>query len=619
MKYETLSKDILQLCGGETNIVWVGHCATRLRINIKNMTNVKQKELEGLQGIIGVVTSGKQLQIVIGQDVANLYRAFMKLGNFDEKNNQEQQGEKKNVAVRLVDAIAGVFTPILPALCGAGMLKALLVLLTTFSIVEQNSSTYVFINMFSDSLFYFLPIFLAFTSAKKFDCNPFVAVSVAGILLHPTYTAMLAAGAPVDFFGMNVPLITYSSSVIPIILTVWSMGYIERLFDRITPNAVKFFFVPVLTLLLSAPIALLIFGPIGNILGGWLSSAITFMDARASWLVLTFMGAFSPFIVMSGMVYSLFPIVFQGLAQYGYTTLLSVSALPSNLAQGGACMAVALKTKNKDLRSIAISSGITAMMGITEPALYGVTLRLRRPLIAVVAAGGIGALYGALVFLKSFGMVSPGLAAFAVFIDPSGSPFNLINFFIVCAIGFGVSFVLTLILGFEDTGAPQEKTVEPIEKKEKLIHSISLYAPVSGTVIPLAMVNDQVFNSGIMGKGIAISSNDSDILSPIDGEITALFPTKHAIGIRSNEGCELLIHIGLNTNELQGKYFENSVVLHQKVSKGDKLASVDMKACVDLGYDMSICVVVTNSKEYFDVVDTQTTAITAMEKMMEVL
>ena len=619
MNYESLSKDILQLVGGTTNITWAGHCATRLRINVKNISKVNKEHLQQLTGVIGVMQSGKQMQIVIGPDVANLFMAFSKLGNFED-NKQGDDGEKKNIAVRIVDAIAGVFTPILPALCGAGMLKAILVLLTTFSIITEDSSTYQFFSIFSDSLFYFLPMFLAYTAAKKFNCNPFVAVSVAGIMLHPTFTAMVAAGEPVDFFGIQVPLITYSSSVIPIILTVWFMGYVERGISRITPNALKFFTVPVLTILIAAPVGLLIFGPLGDVLGGWLSSAISFMDSRASWLVLTLMGAFSPLIVMSGMVYSLFPIIFQGLAQSGYTTLLSVSALPSNLAQGGACMAVALRTKDKELRSVAISSGITAMMGITEPALYGVTLRLKKPLLAVFIAGGVGALYGALVFLRSFGMVSPGLAAFAVFIDPSGSPMNLINFFIVCLIGFGVSFVLTLILGFDDPGKISMEPKEQISSsKDKLIHSIEIFSPVTGSIIPLQEVNDKVFNSGIMGKGIAISSDDQLIYAPVNGEITALFPSKHAIGIRSDEGCELLVHIGLNTNELHGTYFTNDVVLHQHVKVGDAIASVNMKACKEAGYDMSICLVVTNSKEYFDVVDTQQKTIKVLEKVMEVL
>lgn len=617
MKYDALSKSILQLCAGEANISWAGHCATRLRINVKDTHKVQLEDLESLEGVIGAVINGNQVQIIVGQDVPNLYRAFSKLINLEEASKGEAQ--KKAIGIRIIDAIAGVFTPTLPALCGAGMLKAVLVILTTFSLVEQDSTTYQLFNMFSDSLFYFLPVILAFTSAKKFNCNPYVAVTVAGILLHPTFTAMVAAGQPVDFFGVNVPLITYSSSVIPIILTVWVMGYIEQFFDRISPNFLKYFSVPLGTLLISAPIALFIFGPLGNILGGWLSQFILFMNTKALWLVITVMGAISPLIIMTGMHYSVFPVVFQSLAQYGYDTFFAVSCLPSNLAQGGACMAVALRTKNKELRSVAISSGVTAMMGITEPALYGVTLRLKRPLIAVSIAGGLGGLYAALVSLKSFGMVSPGLAAFAVFIDPSGSVMNLVNFGIVSLIGFVVGFALTLMLGFEDVPETKKKQASVEVKKEKLIQSIELYAPAAGQAIPLTQVNDQVFNSGIMGKGIAIMTNQEVIVSPVKGEITALFPSKHAIGITSTEGCAILLHMGLNTSQLNGEYFENHVQLHQQVEIGDKLATIDMKSCKELGYDMSICVVVTNSNDYFDVIETQAATVKVRDKIMEVV
>lgn len=621
MDYQVLSKDILSLCGGTKNVISAGHCATRLRINVSNTSKVKKEEIGKLKGVIGIAINGNQVQVIIGQDVPNLYRAFQKIGGLEEGNKAEQ-GSKKNIVVRVIETIAGVFTPILPALCGAGMLKAILVLLTMMNIVENTSSTYKLIEVFSDSLFYFLPMFLAFTSAKKFDCNPYLAVSVAGILLHPTFTAMVASKEAIDFFGMNVPLISYSSSVIPIILTVWCMSYIEHSIDRYSPNALKFFSVPALTILIAAPIALLVFGPLGDIMGGWLSAGITFMDSKASWLVITLMATFSPLIIMTGMHYSLFPIVFQSLATTGYTTLMSVSGLPSNMAEGGACFAVALRTKNKELRSMAISSGVTALMGITEPALYGVTLRLKKPLIAVMIAGGLGGLYASFVFLRSFGMVSPGLAAFPVFIDPSGDNANIINFVICCIIGFVAAFVLTLVLGFEDIKSEdavvitEESSDDP---KDKLIEKISIYAPVEGEIVALKDVQDQVFSGGIMGKGIAIKPINGTVVAPFDGVITSLFPSKHAIGITSKEGCEVLLHIGIDTVNLQGKYFENFVELHQNIQKGEKIASFDLEALQAEAVDSTICIIVTNTKDYFDVVETQATYVQVLDEIVGVL
>lgn len=618
MDYQVLSKDILSLCGGTKNVISAGHCATRLRINVSNTNKVDKDAIEKLKGVIGIAINGNQVQVIIGQDVPNLYRAFQKIGGFEEGKTVEQ-GAKKNIAVRVIETIAGVFTPILPALCGAGMLKAILVLLTMMNVVENTSSTYKLIEVFSDSLFYFLPMFLAFTSAKKFDCNPYLAVSVAGILLHPTFTAMVASKEVIDFFGMNVPLISYSSSVIPIILTVWCMSYIEHFIDRYSPNALKFFSVPALTLLIAAPIALLVFGPIGDIMGGWLSAGITFMDSKASWLVITLMATFSPLIIMTGMHYSLFPIVFQSLATTGYTTLMSVSGLPSNMAEGGACFAVALKTKNKELRSMAISSGVTALMGITEPALYGVTLRLKKPLIAVLIAGGLGGLYASFVFLRSFGMVSPGLAAFPVFIDPTGDNANIINFVICCLIGFFAAFILTLIMGFEDVENEKITNENSNEEKEKRIEKISIYAPTEGEVVALKDVQDQVFSGGIMGKGIAIKPANGMVVAPVDGVITSLFPSKHAIGITSKEGCEVLVHIGIDTVNLQGKYFENFAELHQNVNKGEKIVEFDLEAMQAEALDTTICIIVTNTKEYFDVVETQATYVQVLDEIAGVL
>lgn len=614
MNYEALAKDILKYVGNQKNVEMVTHCATRLRINVKSVDKLDVATLESLKGVIGVVVSGNQLQIVIGQDVPNVYRAFMKLGNFD---NQDKEKSDKNIVIRMIDTLSGIFTPILPALCGAGMLKAVLVLLTMFHIVGETSTTYQLIQMFSDALFYFLPMFLAFTAAKKFDCNPFVAMSVGGILLHPTFTAMVATGDPVSFFGINVPLVTYSSSVIPIILTVLCMSYIERLIDKITPSAIKYFIVPLVTLLISAPIALLVFGPLGTILGGWLSTGIMFLNSKAGWLVITLMGAFSPLIIMTGMHYSLFPIVFQSLATVGYDTIMSVGSLPGNLAQGGACLAVACKTKDRDFRSLAVSSGITAVMGITEPALYGVTLRLKKPFIAVMIAGGIGGLYAGLMGLKSFGFVSPGLAAFPVYFDPSGSLGNIINFVITCCISFIASFILTFIIGFDDIHEKKQEVPE-IKTDEKVSQKL-IKSPVSGSIVPLKDVHDQVFSAGIMGRGIGVYPSQGSICAPADGVITALFDSKHAIGITTHDGIEILIHVGIDTVHLQGKFFTSKVVMNQEVHEGDELLLFDLEQIVKEGFDPVVCVIITNSKDFVDVIETQDTTIKANETLLAVI
>lgn len=615
MNYKELASQILQKVGGVNNVSHVTHCATRLRFNLKDLSKASLNEVKKIKGVISAVNNGGQFQVVIGQDVANVYRELVEIGNFGTGTSHVSSDEKTPLVSKIMDTIAGIFTPVLPALAGAGMLKAILVLATTFNWLSADSSTYYYLDFISDAVFYFLPFLLAFTSAQKFKCNPFLAAVVAGIFLHPN---LAAAGDNSTFFGLTVPHVSYSSSVIPIILTVWAMSYIERFADKISPKFIKFFTKPLITLLIIAPIALIVVGPLGTYVGDIVASFIGMLDSKASWLVPLLLGAFSPLLVMMGMHYSLFPVAMSNLGALGYDTVLAPGMLAANIAQGGAALAVAVKTKNSELKQLASSSGVTAVLGITEPAMYGVNLKLKRPFIAVMIGGAAGGLYAGLVGVKGYGFASPGLAALPVFMGPNGVS-DLINAAITCAIAFVISFVAAYVLGFEEEADEEEVIEEQAVTTEKLENRVKIYSPLQGEVIALNKVNDQVFSQEIMGKGIAIIPTENKVVSPVNGKVSVMFPTGHAIGIISEEGVELLIHIGLDTVNLNGQHFNPRVQVGAEVKVGDVLVEFDHEAIKAAGFDIVTPVIITNSKDYFDVVGIEDQYTNPGEEIMAIL
>ncbi len=602
MDYTSVAKQILSHIGGAENIINLGNCATRLRINLKDNGKVEMEALKQIKGVVGAVLNPGQLQVIIGPDVGNVCKTMRQIGNLKNENTAEEGG-KKPIVSRILDTISGIFTPILPAIVAAGMMQAVIALLTNFTSIDASGSTMVIFNVIANAAFYFLPVMIAFSAAKKFNCNPFMAVFLAGILLHPDLINLLAQETAADFFRIPVISASYASSVIPIILGVWLMSYVEKLADRVSPNCLKFLMKPLLTIIVTAPITLIVLGPLGSILGGYLAQFIQFLNGKAGWLVITFMGCFTPFIVMTGMHYSLFPLVFQSLATFGYETIMSVGSLPSNMAQGAACFAVALKTKNLEMRQIAVSAGVTAVLGITEPALYGVTLKLKRPLAAVMAGGAAGGLYAGLVSLKAFGFVTPGLTAFPVYIGPNN---NLLNFGICCVIAFAVAFAMTWILGFED-----DVPAPIIQSSENKLNKKAVYAPVSGQIIELKDLDDKLAAKGLIGKGTAIQFEDKYIYAPFDGTLAAVFHESNELIIKGKEGIELLIHLQLP----QGMEMEMLAALNQEVKKGSQLAVL----ADSLSEPAIISVVVCNSDAYLDVLATAQDKVTMGDIILNIV
>lgn len=450
MDYKKVGLDVLELVGGPSNVSKLTHCATRLRFELKDMSKVQVKKIESLSGVISVVNKGGQFQVVIGNEVQTAYRAILnKLGNKASSNkSSDEKKEKQGIVSEFISVISTTFTPMIPAITGAGMIKALLAILTLTGVLSSDSHTYALLDTISDAAFYFMPILLAYGAAIKFECNPILAITVAGVLLHPNLGSLLASGEAISFIGLPVRLTDYAGSVLPIIITVWAMSYIERFAERVSPSIIKFFTKPLLVLLLTAPLALIVIGPFGTYLNDLVAAGAEIINGKASWLIPFLMGALQPFLVVTGTAWAMTPIATMQLSSMGSEMINGPGMLASNIAQGGATLAVAFKTKNKSLKQLAASSGFTAVLGITEPSLYGVTLKLKKPLIAAMIGGGIAGIYAGAVGLVRYAFVSPGLAALPAFIGEN--PMNIVHAIVTCLIAFGTTFVLTLVIGFDD-------------------------------------------------------------------------------------------------------------------------------------------------------------------------
>ena len=598
MNHRELAQAILEQVGGINNITQLVNCATRLRMNFKDESLVHLDQLNKIPGVLGAVKKSGQYQIIIGTDVANVCNEIKAMGL---NENPTATGKKVGKIDALMDIFAAIFTPVIPAITAAGMIKAILVICVLLG-MEKTSQIYVVLSFIADAGFYFLPIMLAVSSAKKLGCNPYLAAMVGGALLHPAFTQLVTAGEPVHIFGLPIKLINYGSSVIPIILAVWLMTYVERFADKVSPKAVKFFMKPTLTVLIVAPIVLVVLGPLGSYIGTGIATITDFLNMHVSWLVPTLMGAFMPLLVLTGMHWSFLPVLMTSYTTYGYEAVMGPGSLVSNVCQGSAALCVSIKTKNKELKQLASSAGVTALMGITEPAMYGVTIKFKKILLSVMLGGGVGGFYAGLMGVVRYTSGTPGLLSIPIFIGEN--PMNVVHALIACAIGFVVTFAATWFYGFEEPADSNEKTetkeTEALEKAS-MVKKIVISSPVNGKKVDISKVKDETFAKEILGKGIAVESVDGKIAAPFDGEVATIFRTKHVIGLKSTEGVELLIHIGIDTVELEGKFFTPHVQDGDTFKKGDLLLEFDKKAIEEAGYETIIPVIVTNTSNYLEV------------------
>lgn len=588
--YHSLARDIVKKLGGKENITEAYHCQTRLRFKLVDETKVDVAGLEALEGVTKYIFNAGVHQVVIGTHVKDVFEEIEK--NVEVSASGDPSGEKKGLMTTIIEFVAGTFQPVIPALSGAGMVKAVLALLMVFEVISADSQTYYLLNMFADGVFYFLPMILAFTVAQKLRCNPILAVSVAAIMLHPNWGALVTAGDPVQFFDI-IPftLATYTGSVIPILLVIFAQSYVEKFLNRVIPKSVELVFVPMLTFLIMGTLALAVLGPIGTVLGGYLASFFTFLSVNASWVPAVLIGGFLPIMVMFGLHNGVAPLGVMQMAELGYDSIFGPGCVCSNIAQATASAVVAFRTKDKKLKQLATSGSITAYMGITEPTLYGVNLPKKYPLVAAMIGGGAGGLFAGLTNTHRFATGSSGIPAILLYIGDDTMRFFW-NIVIALIISMVVSGVLTYILSFKF-----EKEDIP-EVKELILEDTRVISPMKGKIIPLSEVHDEAFASEALGKGFAIEPVEGQVVSPFDGTIAAIFPTKHAIGLVSDTGVEILIHVGLNTVELKGQYFEVLVNAGDTVKKGQPLLDVDLKNIQAAGYETQVPVVVTNSPQY---------------------
>ncbi len=600
MSSKELSKEIISLVGGEGNVKSVFHCATRLRFKLKDTSKANKTALEKTPGVITVVENSGQFQVVIGNNVAQVFDQIMKETNLQDAENDNTKADASdstNFLGKAVDIISSIFSPILGALAGAGVLKGLLALCLSLDWIAGTSGTYLILNAASDSVFYFLPVLLAITAARKFQTNQFVSVAVAGALIYPSIIAAVGSTDSLGFLGIPIILVNYSSSVIPIILAVWVQSYIEKWFRSFIHESVRNILVPMFALLIVIPLTFLAFGPVGSLISDGLASGYTWLYNLSPLVAGAIAGAFWQVFVIFGVHWGFVPIMLSNIASLGYDTMLPILSA-AVLAQAGAVFGVFLKSKNPQMKALAGSSTLAAVFGITEPTIYGVTLKLKKPFIYACVSGAIGGAIIAVGGARALAFSLPGLLALPTYFGTG---------FVWVVVGLVVAFVLALllvfILGFDDpTVASPEQTPEvPTYTANSLIEKEVIVSPLSGILQSLESLPDEAFASGAMGKGIVIEPSSGRLTSPVNGTITTIFPTGHAIGITSDEGAELLIHVGVNTVKLKGKFFEKRVKEGDKVKQGQLLLEFDVEAIRAAGFVTATPIIVTNSANYLDV------------------
>lgn len=618
MDFKKMANEILKLVGGEKNVASVTNCMTRLRFNLNDVSKANTEAIKKLDGVQGVVNKNGQFQIIIGTNVSKVCDEIHKLGNFAENSSSDSEDKETGIINKVLGTITAIFTPIIPALAGSGMIKALLAVLKLFGLVDAGTQTYAYLSFLSDTVFYFLPVILAYSAAKRFKCSPYLAAVLGAALLHPSFTA-LNTGDPVAFFGIPVRMISYGSSVVPILLIVFAQSYVEKFAKKISPASVKVFLVPLITLIITSLIGFTALGPLGNYVGEILAIGMNFINDRAGWLIPVIMGTFTPLFIMTGMHYCFAPIQQIQYATLGYGTILGPGMLSSNIAQATAALVVGLKTKNKSLKQLSLSSSTTAFMGITEPALYGVNFKLKKPLYASMIGGGIAGLYAGIAGIRTYASATAGLAAIPVYISDDMS--NVLNACITIVIAIVATTIVTLIMGFDDIEEENKEVSEEKNdtKSKSIVGEISLATPVEGEVIPLSEMNDDVFAEELMGKGMAVIPTVGKVFAPFDCTVESLFKTNHAIGLKDENGVELLIHIGVDTVKLEGKYFNSHIKQGDVVKAGDLLIEFDKEDIKNAGYDITTAIIVTNTANYMDVLGTEKTYIKNEDTLIRVL
>lgn len=619
-KYISLAETIVAKVGGPENVSAARHCQTRLRFTLKDTGKADKEGIQNLDGVAQVVESGGMFQVVIGMHVAEVFEEVEKLLPVRDggETSGSEGGEKMSPVNFAIDFVSSVFQPIVPALSGAGMLKALMALLTVFHLVDGESQTYYILNFFADAAFAFLPVLLAYTTARRMKCNVILAMSVAGIMCHSNWAALVAAGEGVSFFGL-IPfyLVNYTSTVIPIILVIVVQSFVEKLLNKVIPKAVNLVFVPMFTFLIMGTLALSVLGPIGEYAGEALALVFDWLSTNASWAPAVLIGALLPVMVMFGLHHAIAPLGSMQMASLGFDSIFGPGCVCSNIAQGVAALVVGIRTKDAKTKQLGFSTGTTALMGITEPVLYGLNLPKKYPLAAAIAGGGLGGLYAGITHTHRFATGSSGIPAILLYLG-DGSMRYFWNIIIALVITAVSTAIITFVLSLKY----ENKEKEDAQVKELVIEHAeenAVYAPVSGNLIAMEKIPDPTFSAGILGKTIGIEPTDGTVYAPFEGTAVQVSDTGHAIGLVNADGLELLIHVGVDTVDMGGQGFDVKIKQGDSVRAGQELLAFERKAIADAGHPDVVMVIVLNPDNYSDIETIEEGMVEAGIKVMQAI
>lgn len=637
-KYKQLAQDIIKNVGGKENINGLTHCITRLRFKLKDESIANDDVLKNMGDIVTVMKSGGQYQVVIGNHVEAVYKDVVEIIDLDNLNTSSETKKSGSILDKGIDIISGIFQPVLGIMAACGMLKGLNALFVALGLYSAMSGGYMVINAAGDALFTFLPLFLGYTSAKKFGLKPMLGLALGAAMCYPAiqgssisagadamYTlfkgTMFASPVYIDFFGLPIISMDYTGTVVPIIFVVYFASKCEKLFNKFVPDLVKFFFVPMLTLLVTLPVALIVIGPIATFGSTLISEAVLSIRDFSPLLAGAIVGFSWQILVIFGLHWGFIPVYINNVMTLGYDNVM-MPFFACTFATSAVVLAIFIKTKDKKLKEMAIPNFISGIFGVTEPAIYGMLLPLKKPFIISCIASGIGGAFYGFFNLRKFITGGMGIFELPAMIEPNGGMGNLIVALSGMAISMIVAFVLTMVLykDKEEVKEVENKVKEETkEVKSTKLEKEIVVSPIKGEVLNLSDIEDAAFSSGVLGQGVAIIPSDGKVVAPVNGVVTTLFPSLHAIGILSDEGVEVLIHIGLNTVQLEGRGFEACIKQGDRITKGQTILKFDIDVIKEAGYSVVTPIVVTNSSQFLDVVQTESKNIELEDNLITVI
>ena len=644
-KYESLAKEIIKNVGGKENINSLTHCITRLRFKLKDESKAKDEVLKNMKDIVTVMKSGGQYQVVIGNHVAEVYADVCSICGLENSSSNDTSDEKSkgNIFNRAIDIVSGIFQPILGVMSACGMLKGFNALFLALGLYKDSSGISILLNGIGDALFMFLPLFLGFTSAKKFNLKPMLGLAIGASMCYPALqlstlsnnaeplyalfsNTIFSSNVYINILGIPIISMDYTSTVIPVIFIVYFASKCEKFLNKIIPDLVKFFIVPMLVLLISLPIGFLLIGPI-TMFGSMIISQAVFAVRGFSLLIAgAIVGGTWQILVIFGMHWGFIPVYINNIVTLGYDNIM-MPFFGCTFATAGVLLAIFFKTKDRKLKEITLPNFISSIFGVTEPAIYGITLPMKKPFIISCIVGAlVGGFYGHFN-LKEFIIGGLGIFEFTAMINPDGTNGNIIIAVIGAVLAMILGFIITFFT-YKDNTSSTEITENKedenmknniIKEKKSLLNKEIIYSPLKGTLLKLKESKDEAFASESLGKGALIIPKEGKAVSPINGTVTTITPTFHAIGLTSDSGAEILIHIGINTVELKGKYFKSSLKEGDKISIGDTLLEFDIDSILKEGYSIESPVIIVNTDEYLDVIETDNDDINYKDSILTII